>query len=200
MRFYINRILYYKKNVEFTLDNYIKYYTNYVIKAQVREIAFYSIFFLTSHIFIFSLLLLSHIYSIRKNVKRINIIKNNINNISQKERKILEKDLANTKYFYYGWYLTENYLFNIDIFQKIEYKDIIIVEELATIAALPSNDYVPNVNTVSITSKETLYLKNGNKFKITFFHNKEKEFKSFLKEKNPDIFFGIKEDYKSLNE
>ncbi len=180
----------YHKKVDFTFDNYIKYYTHYVIKLFIFDLTFSILVFYNDVFFLSSFLTLS-IYEIIKHIKKINRIKNNINNLSLKDRNRLEKELANRKFIYDKNYITENYLFNIEQFEKIYYKDIIIVEGCVSI---------PIEKMSQIGYKLTLYLKNGKKFKITFFKNKEENFKSFLKEKNPNIFFGIKEDYEKFKE
>lgn len=103
----------------------------------------------------------------------------------------LEKTLENTKFIYDGWYITDNYMFSICKLKKIDYKDIEIVESGLSLTGVQGS---------SISWKQTIYLKDGTKFKIKSLisSNDLEKFEEIVKNNNRNVYFVIIEDYKKL--
>lgn len=81
----------------------------------------------------------------------------------------LEKDLSNNYLIYDSWYLTDEYMFSVEKLEKVYYRDIIVIEGGV---ALDTGKYN------AIKYKQTVYLKNGEKYKL----------KSSFSSPNSDIF------------
>ncbi len=110
---------------------------------------------------------------------------------SQSEQKIinLEIDISNSKLVYDSWRLTDEYMFSLKEFKEISYQDIIVVEGGLTLV----RGYGGN----TIGYKQKIYLKNGEVYKLksVLTSSDSDLFKEIILKKNPNIYFGIIEEY-----
>ncbi len=97
---------------------------------------------------------------------------------SQSKEQIynLEKELSNSYFVFYSWYLTDEYIFSYDKLKKIYYKDIIVIEDFISLATTvhPYKE---------LGSKLIIYLKNKEKYKIIVPNTISEKFISYIKEK-----------------
>lgn len=124
-------------------------------------------------------------------------LRNTLRKYSPTELKQMEQELGEAIWIHDEWYFTENYIFSMQEFQKIYYKDILVVEGSPTTYGMSGG------GSRGIGWKQKLYLSDGTNCNIKFSWESDKELKKFkeiLLEKNNDIFFGIIEDYKKKNE
>lgn len=111
---------------------------------------------------------------------------------SAEEKEKIEEDLNKAIWVHDEWYFTEEYIYSIDSFKKVYYKDILVVEGGPTLYGYSS------AGANSVGWKQKLYLENGETYKISFQFDEDyklEKFKKLLLEKNKNIFFGIIEDY-----
>jgi len=124
-------------------------------------------------------------------IKRIYEIKKFLKNQPSVKIKKIERDLSNNYLIYDSWYLTDDYMFSLENLEKVDYKDILVIEGgIALISGMNNLGY-----------KQTIYLKNGKKYKLRspITSSNSDIFTDFLKKKNTSIYFGIIEDYMKKN-
>ncbi len=138
-----------------------------------------SIIFTIVILFILNKDLIKEFYRVKKFVKENTV----------KRIKKLESDLSDTYLIYDGWYLTNEYMFSVRILKEISYKDIIVVEDGFTL--------VNGNRGKTLGKKQTIYLKNGEKYKLKsrFPSDESILFTKIIKQKNTSTYFGIIEDY-----
>lgn len=172
-------------------------FKKYLIKLFILDIfinLFVILFFIipsSSNISFISLLILSLTYINIIFIKRIYEIKIFLKNQPSTKIKKLEKDLSNNYLIYDSWYLTDEYMFSLENLEKVDYKDILVIEGgLSLISGMNNLGY-----------KQTIYLKNGKKYKLKSHITSSTSdiFTDFLKKKNSNIYFGIIEDYMKKN-
>ena len=173
--------------MKFTFKKYIRQLILYDIFISLFIIIFFLLFqdivFLLFAILIISIININFfriIYKIKK------FIKEQPNDIINK----LEKDLSNNYLVYDSWYLTDEYMFSVISLEKINYKDIMVVEGGITLVTGKNN----------LGYKQTLYLKNGKKYKLkdSITSSSSEIFTEIIKKKNTSTYFGIIEDYMKI--
>lgn len=125
--------------------------------------------------------------------KRIYKLKNFLKNQSEDKIVELEKELKNNHLIYDSWYITDNYMFSLENLEKINYKDIIVIEGGPCLLGGKFNN---------IGYKQTIYLKDGNKYNLKSHLDTpiSDQFTEFVKEKNASIYFGVIEEYMKNNQ
>jgi len=61
-------------------------------------------------------------------IKRIYEIKKFLKNQPSVKIKKIERDLSNNYLIYDSWYLTDDYMFSLENLEKVDYKDILVIE------------------------------------------------------------------------
>ena len=174
--------------MKFTFKKYIRQLILYDTFITLFIIIFFLLFqdtvfilFAILVIFICNINFFRIIYNIKK------FLKEQPNDIISK----LEKDLSNNYLIYDSWYLTDEYMFSVERLEKINYKDIMVVEGWITLVSGRNNN---------LGYKQTIYLKNGEKYKpkAPITSSNSDIFTEFIKGKNSSTYFGIIEDYMKI--
>ena len=122
-----------------------------------------------------------------------NSIKKFVRKNSPDEVEKLENDLSNALLKYDNWFLTEEYIFNIEHQLVIHYDEIVLIE--------PSWDFVnSHRGGYTIGQKQVLHLKNGNKYviKAQLLDGDFDMFTDIVKQKNQNVFIGSKKDFNGI--
>lgn len=158
----------------------------FTFKKYIRQLILYDIF-ITLFIIIFCIviqntILIAIIMILICNIIFFRIIKKVKNFLKEQPYDIinkLEKDLSNNYFIYDSWYLTDDYMFSVEKLEKIYYKDIMVIEGGLTLVGGRNN----------LGYKRTLYLKNGEKYKLksSIGSSQPNIFTEFIKKKNSSI-------------
>jgi len=112
--------------------------------------------------------------------------------LKKEDKTKLHNDLKNCLYKFDNIYFTNDYIFSFKTFEKIYYKNIVVVEKRFSIGLGHNNLY----------DEYILYLKNDKMFIIykSFFELSPDKIVSILKAKNSNIYYGKYKEYiKSKN-
>lgn len=112
---------------------------------------------------------------------------------SPEELEKLEKDLTNALLKYNNWFLTEEYIFNIEYQLIIHYDEIVLIEPSWAFIKSHRGGY-------TIGQKQVLHLKNGNEYviKAQLLDGDFDMFTDIVKQKNHSVFIGNEKDFNKI--
>ncbi len=109
----------------------------------------------------------------------------------KKDRKIIEKEIDKSIFEIDNIIFTDDYIYLYDSFNKIYYKDIVVID------VTPS--FIFDTSMSKYAHKYSIYLKNNKKysFKIDWQDQVDDEIKRIISIKNSKVFYGRYKNYKN---